>query len=115
MILESGSPAKGEPGWGQATCCKNSRRRGLDQHLRIAIFGNAPFIDKDQAGSHFFGEADFVGDDDHGHAFFSQILHHFQYFMTQFGIERGSWLIKKHHFRFNRQRPGNSYALLLAA
>ena len=89
--------------------------RVIHQHLRIAIFRNAPFIDKDQARSHFLGEADFMGNDNHGHAFFGQILHYLQHFMTQFGVKRGSGLIKQHHFRFHRQRAGDSHALLLAA
>ena len=64
MILESGSPAKGEPGASGYVLQKLAQARAgrvIHQHLRIAIFRNAPFIDKDQAGSHFFGEADFVG------------------------------------------------------
>ena len=50
-------------------------RRVLDQHLRIAIFCNPAFVDKDQARSYFLGKTDFVGHDHHRHPFFSQILH----------------------------------------
>ncbi len=51
--------------------------RVLDQRLRVAIFGDAAFVDKDQARGHFLGKADFVGHDNHRHAFLGQILHHF--------------------------------------
>ena len=35
----------------------------LDQHLRIAIFRNPAFVDKDQARSYFLGKTDFVSHD----------------------------------------------------
>lgn len=57
----------------------------LDQHLRIAIFRNPAFVDKDQARSYFLGKTDFVCHDHHRHPFFSQILHNLQHFMAQFG------------------------------
>ncbi|ADD76448.1 Hypothetical Protein PANA_1281 [Pantoea ananatis LMG 20103] len=78
-----------------------------DQRIRIAVFGNATFIDKDQPRCDFLCKADFMGDDDHRHAFFSQILHHLQDFMTEFRVQRRGRLIEKHHLGLNRQRAGN--------
>ena len=88
-------------------------RRVLDQHLRIAIFRNPAFVDKDQPRSYFLGKTDFVGHDHHRHPFFSQILHNLQHFMAQFRVKSGSRFIKQHHFRLHRQRAGNRHTLLL--
>ncbi len=83
--------------------------------MRIAIFSDAAFIDKDQARRHLLGETHFMSDDNHGHSFFRQVLHHLQHFMAQLRVERGGRLVKQHHFRFYRQRARNGDALLLAA
>ena len=85
-------------------------RRVLDQHLRIAIFCNPAFVDKDQARSYFLGKTDFVGHDHHRHPFFSQILHNLQHFMAQFRVKSGSRFIKQHHFRLHRQRGQSPHA-----
>ncbi|BAK10681.1 hypothetical protein PAJ_0601 [Pantoea ananatis AJ13355] len=86
-----------------------------DQRIRIAVFSNATFINKDQPRCDFLCKADFMGDDDHRHAFFSQILHHLQDFMTKLRVQRRGRLIEKHHLGLNRQRAGNCDTLLLAA
>ena len=63
----------------------------LDQHLRIAIFRNPAFVEKDQARSYFLGKTDFVCHDHHRHPFFSQILHNLQHFMARTKKRRKNW------------------------
>ncbi len=87
-------------------------RRVLDQHLRIAIFCNPAFVDKDQARSYFLGKTDFVGHDHHRHPFFSQILQP-SALHGAVRVKSGSRFIKQHHFRLHRQRAGNRHTLLL--
>src|SRR5687767_13093871 len=68
---------------------------------------NASVIEDDDPVTHLAREIHLMRNDDLGHSITFQLGNNEQYFLDKFRIKRRGGLVKKHHFRRERERPGD--------
>src|SRR3989344_5555008 len=85
------------------------------EHVARARLPHLAFVHVDDGVGHTGGKLHLVGDQHHGHAALGQGLDHAQYLAGELRVHGRGHLVKQHHLRLHRQRPGNGHALLLPA
>src|SRR6478735_5471225 len=90
-------------------------RWGIEDLFDGSGFDDQAVVHENDRVGHFPGEAGLVGDDDHRRARFGQRLHHVEYFVDEFGVERAGRLVEQHHLRLHGEGPGDGDALLLSS